>query len=275
MPSEEGRSGSLPEELREWVERKANATGRHPTEILARAVTAYRLLEEGAPEESLEAELREQVGDVSALEDRLDSAESELSTLDDRLSTVDTSLEEFETEVREGFDNYETVVSTLDEELEELQGRTTRLANAVLELRDRLDSIDRERAGRDRLAALKREANQQSISEATCEECDRTVSIGLLERPACPFCETTFDGVEPGGWFRSATLRTDSLPALEGSQESETRGSIVEMVDEGSFEAQEPVDRSEETDDDREPPSADGFEWRMIDEGDGSVPTDE
>lgn len=72
----------LPEPLREWVESRAAETGRSPSEVLARATAAYRLLDEHEtllPEPDAE----------------------ELSTLESRVETLETEVDEKIQDVRE------------------------------------------------------------------------------------------------------------------------------------------------------------------------------
>lgn len=66
-------AAELPEPLREWVESRAAETGRSPSEVLARAAAAYRLLDEHdtlLPEPDTE--------ELSALESRVTALEAEL-----------------------------------------------------------------------------------------------------------------------------------------------------------------------------------------------------
>jgi len=86
MAGEKERTGALPGELHQWIEQRAADSERSPTEILSRAVMAYRLLEEGDPTESLAAE-------VSALSDRVDSIETASTAPSDELRSEIESLE--------------------------------------------------------------------------------------------------------------------------------------------------------------------------------------
>lgn len=251
MSSERGRSGTLPEELKAWIERKAEATGEHPTEILTRAVMAYRMLEEGA-EDAFDAELETIHEEVATVDEQLASIDTRLSTVEGDLSSIEEDLDAFEAHVEAGFENYETVLEALDEETIGLRRRTTRLAESLVDVRDRLDAIDRMRTLRDRTEELLDEANRAGIERGDCGECGRTVSIGLLSTPRCPHCESSFGGVEPGGWFRSPTITTDAPLALEGETEGTAHADPIDEI------ANDDAPREELENDS----SFGGFEWR-------------
>lgn len=105
----------LPEDLREWVERRAEETDRDPTDVLTRAISAYQLLEE---EETIETdgesdrsialpEDSDVVDRLERLEGRVDQRESlddhleQLSELEGRVADVEGELDEKIEDVRE------------------------------------------------------------------------------------------------------------------------------------------------------------------------------
>lgn len=188
----------------------------------------------------------------SSLAAEIDDLDARVDDLTDRVGGVETDLDEKITDVRqrviqvkreadakasaehdhpelerrvdEGFENYEEVLEYLTQRTDDLADdaadRGTKLrtvANAVVDLRKRvaaIESIVEERAA---VAALRESANRQGIAEAACDSCGESVRLGLLDEPACPHCESPFDGVESGGWFRSARLTVGDVPALEGT----------------------------------------------------------
>lgn len=89
------RVSDLPDDLQEWVKRRAADTDREPDEVFARAITAYRLLEEGEDGDSHGSE------EVSiALPEDTDLSER-LESVDEQLSAVEADVEEKIQDVRE------------------------------------------------------------------------------------------------------------------------------------------------------------------------------
>jgi hypothetical protein len=80
------QSDALPEPLEEWVEEQAAAADVDTTDVVARAVTLYRLVEEHA--EGADGGMPP-VDDIDDLLDDLEAVEERLSALDRRLDTVD------------------------------------------------------------------------------------------------------------------------------------------------------------------------------------------
>ena len=137
-------------------------------------------------------------------------------------SRMDEQLERLEGRIDEGFENYEEILEYLTQRTDDLaddaadRGAKLRtVANAVVDLRRRVAAIETVVEERAAVAALRESANQQGIAVAACDSCGGSVRLGLLDEPACPHCESPFDGVEPGGWFRSARLTVGDVPALE------------------------------------------------------------
>lgn len=119
MPEEQ--VGEVPPELEAWLSDRAAETGRDQSEVLTRAVAAYRLLDDH------EGELAENgAGPVAAtadfdgarLEDggtRLDDAETHLASLEDDLDGLADRLDEHERETDSNVaDLRERVVQVLD-----------------------------------------------------------------------------------------------------------------------------------------------------------------
>ena len=150
--------------------------------------------------------------------------------MDEEFGRIDRRLDE-------GFENYEEVLEYLTERADDLaddaDDRAAKLrdvANAVVDLRRRITAIEGVVEERAAVTELRESANRQGIAEAACGSCGESVRLGLLDEPACPHCESPFDGVEPGGWFRSARLTVGDVPALEaaargdGARRSRTDG---------------------------------------------------
>ena len=188
--------------------------------------------------DSLAAEIDDLDARVDDLTDRVGGVETDLDEkiTDVRQRVIQVKREadakapaehdhpELERRVDEGFENYEEVLEYLTQRTDDLADdaadRGTKLrtvANAVVDLRKRVAAIESVVEERAAVAALRESANRQGIAEAACDSCGETVRLGLLDEPACPHCESPFDGVEPGGWFRSARLTVGDVPALEGT----------------------------------------------------------
>jgi chromosome segregation ATPase len=253
----------MSDELREWVEQRAEATGRSPEAVLARSVAAYRFLEgeadvlAAAPDaDGLDLDrLRERVGtierrvdaverdadvDIEDLRDRVEAlgssleraapADHEHPELRDRLAstirtarTAQETVEELETRLDEGFENYEQVLEYLTEATDDLDGKLTRLANAVVSLREDVLDLESAAAARAAAAGITETANRHGETRARCGDCDATVELGLLSTPHCPACGASFDGFEPGtGLFSSARLTVGERPALDGETQDVT-----------------------------------------------------
>jgi chromosome segregation ATPase len=255
----------MSDELREWVERRAEETGRSPEAVLARSVAAYRFLEGesdvltaaperdgvdldrlservGAIERRVDAVERDDRADAGAreLRDRIDELDAaldglapadhdhdhdhDLEELRERLATAVRTAErareavdDLDSRLDEGFDNYEQVLEYLTDTTTELDEKLTRLASAVVSLRRDLVDLEASAAARAAAADITEAANRHGTTRARCDSCDATVELGLLSTPHCPECGSTFDGFEPGtGLFSSARLTVGARPALEG-----------------------------------------------------------
>jgi predicted nucleic acid-binding Zn-ribbon protein len=156
---------------------------------------------EGDVDEKI-ADVRERVIQVKRESDQ--SVDSLSERLDDVESTVD-----------DGFENFEAVLSRLADRAETFDEKLTRLAAVVVSLRRQAGSLEERVTRLDAAAELKREANRQGETKAKCGDCSGAVSLGLLTRPTCPHCEATFTDIEPTRRpFSAATLATGSVPAL-------------------------------------------------------------
>ncbi|MFB6068308.1 MAG: CopG family transcriptional regulator [Halobacterium sp.] len=282
------QSEALPDELRTWVQEKADALDATPAEVLARAAVVYRLLDEDsdADVEAVGADVDDRLTDVddrlTDVDDRLTDVDDRLTDVDDRLAVLESEFDEKLQDVRErviqvkretdakasgdhshpelreritravetaddaataiedvedrldrGFDNYEEVLDYLTETADELDEKLDVLASAVVDVRNATAALEADQQTRAAVAELTREAHRHGETTANCGDCGRTVRLGLLSRPTCPFCESRFVDLEPGrGFFASATLTTGDRPALEGGT-SEPPETPAELFEEG------------------------------------------
>ena len=158
------------------------------------------------------------------------------------LESVEADLEKLERRLEGGFDNFEDVLEHLLERTDTLEHRTAVLAETILDLRDRQETLlERERRRR-KVEELQLAANQLGIRTAVCDECEAEVDVALLTEPKCPACATPVaEVVENHSWFGSHTLVTGDPPALEGTvADSEPAPELYDAIE--ADEADEPTD---------------------------------
>lgn len=246
-----GRAETLPDELRQWVEQKADELDSTPSDVLVRAVSAYRLLEHHDDEltaaaldgefedidarlERTETEFTEKIEDVRSRivqvkreTDQKAPADHDHAGLRERTESALDAAERAQSEVetlRErldgGFENYEEILEYLTETSDELDERLHTVARSLIDLRQRMAAFETADAERAAVAELKDEANRQGTRRAACEACGSDVDLSLLSSPRCPHCEASVTDVEPArGFFSSPTLVTGAWPALTGDSE--------------------------------------------------------
>lgn len=248
----EEQPSSLPAELDQWLEDRAAETGRDREAVLARAVATYRLVSDAetpADARSLDEEvddLADRLADLEAatddqVEDVRDRVVQVMQTarakadadhdhpeLVERIDAVSDgadadvaglrrALAELDRQVAGGFENYETVLSSLADRADDADDKLDTLAAAVVDLRERVTDLEAANARRNAVEELQRDANSRNVGTADCENCGKRVHIGLLSAPRCPHCREPFEDVEPGSRFLgSATLVTGDQPALAG-----------------------------------------------------------
>ncbi|KAB1198661.1 MULTISPECIES: hypothetical protein [Haloferax] len=242
---------SLPEGLQEWVDERAEAQDVDSVTILARAINTYRLavtdtgtsLDEiesvsdrldsvEGRVDGLEGTVQEKIDDVRMrvvqvkretdgkaprdhdhpdLREGLDRATADIETLRDQLTEV-------ESRVDAGFDNYEEILTYLDETTTDLDEHLGVVAQSLLNLRSRAADIEAAELERKALGDLLRLANDTGERKALCDDCGETVHLDLLTEPRCPACRSAFEDLSPSkGFFGSATLHTGNPPALEAA----------------------------------------------------------
>lgn len=262
MASEQGEPEPLPSQIEAWLTDRTAETGDSREAVLARAVASYRLLaDDDDADDALESTLSELEARIETLEaesqaDRLDQLEADLGEhvtdlrsriVDvvkearsrapadhghdefDRLDELSESTDKLEAEVaelRETVDDRvgaaEGELESLDESIETVETKADRLAGAVVDLRRRLQRVERHVTHQTALAELLETAARENIEKARCDNCGETVKLGLLVEPACPHCRSVFDGIKPGSmFFRSAWLTVADRPALEAGETTE------------------------------------------------------
>lgn len=240
---------TLSPSLEEWLEERAATLGVEADELLVQLAGAYRtaadLGEEplsdfaGVDADTAEdvAELDTRVSDVEAeLEESVEDLRNRVLQLRDAVqdsapeghshhefSKFDARIERVADDVDGVADDVDALserVTETESHLEEVDEKLTRLARAVVLLRN--TSGD---GGEKRLEAIRKEANREGVTEARCGACATPLTIGLLTEPACPSCETAFDGLDvpDAGLARTLGFRRPSLSpetnATEGTDD--------------------------------------------------------
>jgi hypothetical protein len=251
------QSDAFPEELREWVERRAAAHDAAPGAVLARAVSVYRYLDaeadpdaDGTPP-SLDPERLDAFDDrIESLSDRVGGVEDDLDTkvddvrdrviqvkreadakaprdhdhpeLADRVDAAAHAAEDAASQVDALADRLDRGFENYEEILEYLTDTTDDLADSVSDLRSELRHVSAAEADRRAVDDLRTAANRHGDRTAACGDCGSTVDVGLLSRPRCPHCEATYVDFEPSaGFFGSATLATGERPALTDGEDGD------------------------------------------------------
>jgi hypothetical protein len=143
----------------------------------------------------------------------LDELEMAVEHQSDRLGEVSDRIDQTGAHEEHRADR----LATLAESIDEIEQKLQQLASATVKLQQRTDALEQRTSGIELLGDLKRKANQSGVEKAGCGNCDRTVDVGLLEKPRCPHCEHSFDGFVPSsGFFDDPTLSAGDRPAIEG-----------------------------------------------------------
>ena len=183
----------------------------------ADAASADRVDDLGDRIEALDARLDEldAVGDrLDGVDERVDAVDGRVDEMDGRVAGVESDLDEISTEG-----------------LTEVDDKLSRVANAVVKVKRRLEAAERDRADRERVDALTRTANRHGVRSADCDHCGGGVELGLLSTPECPHCGHQFEDLEPNtGFLGTSRLLVGDRPAIDG-----------DVADDGA-EARDPTD---------------------------------
>lgn len=184
-------------------------------DVRERVIQVKREVDAKAPADHTHPELAERVASV---------AESASETRDE-LAVLSKTVEELDTKVDDGFENFEEILEYLTDAVDDVEARNDQLAGAVVSMRETVRGIA-EREGRQSATdRLREQANEHGIRTADCGDCGAVLDIALLTDARCPHCKSTFASVEPKrGFFGSPTLEVGDRPALEAGDVSESDG---------------------------------------------------
>ena len=154
-----------------------------------------------------------------ALEDRLNEQADTTDELKELLEELAKEFDAFDDKVESRFNGIERELGPIAESVDDLESKTIKLANAVVDMRKRLARVESHVSHQTALAELLQTAARQNVSEARCDNCNEMVDLALLVEPICPHCRSVFDGLEPGSsFFKSAWLTIADRPALEAGE---------------------------------------------------------
>ncbi|PHQ44729.1 hypothetical protein DJ68_16900, partial [Halorubrum sp. C3] len=118
------------------------------------------------------------------------------------------------------------------DDLTEIDDKLSRVANAVVKVKRRLDAAERDRADRERVDALTRTANRHGVRSADCNHCGGGVELGLLSAPECPHCGRRFEDLEPNtGFLGTSKLLVGDRPAIDGDVADDDRDEMSRTTD--------------------------------------------
>ena len=275
MDGEGEGAEALPDRLDEWVDRRAAELGTDRAGVLARAVAVLRTVEDGTDGDDAAVDPRRLEERVSELEADVDAkiddvrdrvvqvkreadakadanhdhpdvraaaaeARTAAAQASDRAESAESAVDGIDERVATGFENFEAVLSHLRDETDENAAKLDTAARVLLDLRARVADLERAAVRDEAVADIRAEANRRGVTVARCESCDATVSLGLLNDPACPDCGVAFDGLGPDpGFLRKPVLAAGEPPSLAAAPEADPAETPADLFDRGATEEDE------------------------------------
>ena len=220
--------GARVEELESSVEALEEALDDQIRDVRERVIQVKREADAKAPREHDHPEAAERLERVGEHVEALGNDFVDLTASVDRL---EEEVDDVDGRMSRGFSNYEEVLEYLVEATDDLNRKVTTVARTVVDLRATSGRLESAAANRQEVDRLREVALDHGVTKAKCEECGRSIELGLLTTPHCPGCESTFVRLDPSrGFFRSAVLRTGRQPALEGAVEGQ-EGELEAIVE--------------------------------------------
>jgi len=177
--------------------------GRDLDDIRRRVVQVKQETEQRAPVDHSHEEFEQ----LSTFGSRVSDLDERVSELSGTVDAVAEAIESHETDADDGG----TEVATVEEHLDDIEEKLTRVASAAVSLREgRAETASASEC----LADIQRQASLERVETATCGGCGEQVPIALLPEPTCPHCDTLFGALQPEG---SAT----DAPRLTSPQSQE------------------------------------------------------
>ena len=266
-----GALSSVDESAAEWVVERAVELDMDPDEFLERVLLSLKAADNGEnpPEESLAAE----IADLDARVDRVETNVTELSedvrerviqvkretdakapeththeqlragidTVRGEVESLEETVDELDTRLDRGFENYEEILEYLLSETDDLGDDLETVATALVELRETAERVTAREHRRAAADHLKKTAARRGVSRAKCDSCGSKIELGLLSAPTCPSCDATFSGLDAHpGFFRTSILETGRRPALEAPSETPKADSLESILESRAGESESP-----------------------------------
>ena len=135
-----------------------------------------------------------------------------------RIEELERSQETIQSRVDDEFDSIESAFETALNRQEEFETRRSQLTDQIEDNTDTISSISEDK---ETLEAIRQTALQEGIEHAKCDYCDEDINISMLASPACPFCETPFNDIDPSGWNPLTSDVLTGAPRNLSADESE------------------------------------------------------
>jgi hypothetical protein len=258
----------------EWVGREASARDTEPEALLDELLRAHATVDGEAPDgvaspadvaslredlaavdqevDELITDVRERVVQVKREADAKAPADHDHPEIEEALGVAEAATDEVEElgdRLDRGFENYEEVLTDLTDEVEDLNEKATRLARAVVNVREQAHALAEHQKSCQAADELAVAANRKGVTEADCETCGESVAVGLLAEPVCPHCAATFTDIEEqSGLFGSATLVTGDRPALAADEEPDDEYDLEGLIESGSRDQPSPTAGADQQD---------------------------
>ncbi|AOW79642.1 hypothetical protein HTSR_0442 [Halodesulfurarchaeum formicicum] len=173
-------------------------------------------------------DVRDRIVQVKRETDRKAAAEHDheelaarLTALESDLEAVRSAVEQTESKLDGGFENFEEILETLFDRTADLEADVQTLGQAVRSMKRTLETVAEREQRRARADHLKQTAAARGVRTAKCQDCNTKVDIALLSDGTCPSCGANFHTLDANpGFFGTSVLETGDRPALEGGTEA-------------------------------------------------------
>lgn len=145
--------------------------------------------------------------------------ETELTELDGDIKDIHETLDQTNSRMEGGFENFEEILESLLDRTVALETDVEKLGQVLRTVRNTLDAVAKRDQRRARADHLKQNAATTGVRTAKCETCRSTIDVALLSVATCPSCGESFHTLDANpGFFGTSILETGDRPALEGGE---------------------------------------------------------
>ncbi|ERG94600.1 hypothetical protein [Haloquadratum walsbyi] len=117
--------------------------------------------------------------------------------LEQRINELEESQEAIRSRIDDEFDSIENAFEAAINRQEKIETRRSQLTDQIEDNTDTIESINN---SQENLEDIRQAALKEGIENADCDYCSKEIKISMLTSPECPFCETPFNDIDPGGW---------------------------------------------------------------------------